>query len=61
MQMATNMDANTRKIESKDQMWKPAPIMQQKMHYPEEHSSSQQQMSITQKLAKLREEALQQS
>ena len=31
MNMGMGMDANSRKIESKDQMWKPAPIMQQRM------------------------------
>jgi hypothetical protein len=60
MQMAAGMDANTRKIESKDQMWKPAPIMQQRIQQ-EEQQRSEQQLSITQKLARLREEALQQS
>ena len=28
MNMGMGMDANSRKIESKDQMWKPAPIIQ---------------------------------
>lgn len=60
MNMGMGMDANSRKIESKDQMWKPAPIIQQRMQQQEDYQS-EQQLSITQKLAKLREEALQQS
>ena len=45
MNMGMGMDANSRKIESKDQMWKPAPIIQQRMQ--QEDYQSEQQLSIT--------------
>ena len=65
------LDANQRKIESKDSMWKPAPIVgkqmqnnnvhvqqtQQFMQHrePAPHQQQQQQLSVTQQLQQLRD------
>ena len=54
IQQPQPMDANTRKIESKDSLWKPAPIMGHQPQY------QQPQMTATQQLQRLREQAMQQ-
>lgn len=58
------LDENIRKIETKDSMWKPAPIMGREMpgfqnqQHPAPAFQNQQELSITQKLQQLREQAV---
>ena len=55
-QTQREFDNNTRKIESKDSMWKPAPIIGREMTM----GSQEPKLTTTQQLQKLREQAMQQ-
>lgn len=51
------LDENTRRIESKDSMWKPAPIIGREMGgNAGQYGNAQQQIPITQQLQRLRQE-----